>query len=117
MLDPRTRTALSKAIHSNGAAQVRRVRYGVYEVPSASEAGTVYTVTGTAMDGSDHRCTCKAGQAGRPCWHVAAVRLARVQHEARRQARKLAEAPAPVVSVVSVPPAPQQRSVKRVALV
>ena len=94
MLNTRERNALSRAVHSNGPAQVRRLSYGKYAVPSASEPGVVYIVTGTAMDGSDHRCTCVAGQHGRPCWHAAAVRLRRVQETAKAQARKLAQQPA-----------------------
>ena len=90
-LSARERTALTTAIHRNEAAQVQRLAYGRYEVPSATEAGTVYVVTGTALDGSDHRCTCAAGQHGQPCHHVAAVRLRRVQEEAQRQARHLAQ--------------------------
>lgn len=38
-------------------------------VPSATTAGTVYRV-------ENGRCNCKAGQAGRPCWHVQAARRA-----------------------------------------
>lgn len=37
-------------------------------VPSATTAGVVYRVEGG-------RCNCKAGQAGRPCWHVKAAEL------------------------------------------
>lgn len=37
-------------------------------IQSATTSNTYYTVT-------VHECPCKAGQAGRPCWHRAAVRL------------------------------------------
>ena len=64
------------------------MRHGVYEVPSASEPATVYVVTTVAGDGSDQRtyaCTCPAGQHGRPCWHVASVRLWHKQQEPPEQ--------------------------------
>jgi hypothetical protein len=79
--------ALHKAIELNGAALVRRLEHGVYEVPSATRNGQTHIVTGVAMDASDHACTCEAGTQGLVCWHSAAVRLARVQHEAKRQGR------------------------------
>jgi hypothetical protein len=91
------RKALVKAIKLNGAALVTRLEYGVYAVPSQTQPGVEYLVRGVRLDGSDHSCTCEAGNRGIPCWHIAAVRLARVQAEAKRQARKLAQAtPAPI---------------------
>jgi hypothetical protein len=88
------RKALVKAIKLNGAALVTRLQHGIYAVPSQTQPGVEYLVCGVRMDGSDHSCTCEAGNRGIPCWHIAAVRLARVQAEAKRQARKLAQAPA-----------------------
>jgi hypothetical protein len=88
------RKALVKAIKLNGAALVMRLEHGIYAVPSHTQPGVEYLVCGVRMDGSDHSCTCEAGNRGIPCWHVAAVRLARVQAEAKRQARKLTQAPA-----------------------
>ncbi len=81
--------ALQKAQALGGAARVRQVRDGVYEVPSASEPATVYLVTGVAVEGSSdqmaYACTCPAGQHGRPCWHVASVRLWWEQQERQAQ--------------------------------
>jgi hypothetical protein len=97
------RKALVKAIKLNGAALVTRLEYGVYAVPSQTQPGVEYLVRGVRLDGSDHSCTCEAGNRGIPCWHVAAVRLARVQAEAKRQARKLAQAPAVTVPAARHP--------------
>ena len=91
MLNTSERNAISKAQQMGGAAVVRRISHGVYQVPSATEADAFYTVTGTAMDASDHTCDCPAGLHGRACWHIAAVRLARVRAEALKQAKRLAE--------------------------
>ncbi len=90
MLNTSERNAISKAQQMGGAAVVRRISHGVYQVPSATEADAFYTVTGTAMDASDHSCDCPAGQHGRACWHIAAVRLARIRAEALKQAARLA---------------------------
>ncbi len=84
------RKAISKAQQLGGAALVQRLRHGKYTVPSATEAGVFYTVTGVAMDASDHTCDCPAGLHGRACWHVSAVRLARIRAEALNQAARLA---------------------------
>ena len=90
MLNTSERNAISKAQQMGGAAVVRRISHGVYQVPSATEADAFYTVTGTAMDASDHTCDCPAGKHGRACWHIAAVRLARIRAEALKQAARLA---------------------------
>jgi len=90
MLNTSERNAISKAQQMGGAAVVRRISHGVYQVPSATEADAYYTVTGTAMDASDHTCDCPAGKHGRACWHIAAVRLARIRAEALKQAARLA---------------------------
>ena len=76
MLNTSERNAISKAQQMGGAAVVQRIRQGLYTVPSATEAGVFYTITGTAMDASDHTCDCPAGLHGHACWHVSAVRLA-----------------------------------------
>jgi len=91
MLNTSERNAIGKAQAMGGAAVVRRISRGEYQVPSATEADAFYTVTGTAMDASDHTCDCPAGMHGRACWHIAAVRLARVRAEALKQAKRLAE--------------------------
>ena len=111
------RRALRKAIKLNGAALVRRLEYVLYEVPSATREGRSYYVAGTKMDASDHTCTCEAAQRGLKCWHVEAVRLARVQHEAKRQARRLTQAPAAGAAPVATLPASKSQPLKRVALV
>lgn len=56
--------ALRAALHTNAAATVRRVRHGVYAVPSSTTPGVAYVVRGTALDGSDHVCSCPAGTHG-----------------------------------------------------
>ena len=67
--------AISKAMSLNLAAQVARVRFGLYRVPSTSEADVVWTV---AVEDGAYACTCKA--ANKPaCVHRAAVYLAKVQ--------------------------------------
>jgi hypothetical protein len=69
--------AITRALANGGAAAVRRVRFGLYKVQSASRPGTVHTV---AVDerGAYH-CSCEAGIAGVPaCWHRAAVYVAKV---------------------------------------
>ncbi|MGH2353244.1 MAG: SWIM zinc finger family protein [Chloroflexota bacterium] len=88
MISESERRALVKAIRTNAAAQVRRLEHGLYEVPSATQPGVTYIVCGVAMDGSDHTCTCPAGEHGRACYHIAAVRLRRVQEEAKRAYRQ-----------------------------
>jgi hypothetical protein len=104
------RKALVKAIKLNGAALVMRLEHGIYAVPSQTQPGIEYLVCGVKLDGSDHTCSCEAGNRGIPCWHVAAVRLARVQAEAKRQARKLAQAPA-VTMPAARHPYPSRREV------
>jgi SWIM zinc finger len=93
------RRAISKAQRLGGPAKVVRLQHGVYKVPSSSEGGVWHVVTGTAFDGSDHLCTCPAGELGRPCWHSAAVRLRRIQESwlawDRRRRERLARQEAP----------------------
>jgi len=55
------------------AAQVRRVKFGLYTVPSQSEPGTYWTVVQRA-DG------------GRPCAHRAAVLVRRQREEVSARA-------------------------------
>jgi hypothetical protein len=98
MLSKSERQAFHKALANDGAAKVERVECGIYLVPSATDAGTVYTVTGFRTDGADFRCTCPAGERGIPCWHKCAVRLRKVQEAARAQARKLHRATAPAAA-------------------
>ncbi len=70
------------------AAQVERVKYGIYRVPSQSEPGVRWTVVDLAALGTGNglQCTCQAGIHGRPCAHRAAV-LVRRQREAKRRGR------------------------------
>jgi hypothetical protein len=68
------------------AASVRRLKVGVYLVPSQTEPDVTWTVLdqGLLGTGSGLRCTCMAGMMGRPCAHAFAV-LARRQLEARKR--------------------------------
>ena len=81
MLDPRTRNALAKAIGMGGAETVERERYGSYKVKSATRPGQWYTVSVDAQ--GRYRCTCEAGLAGNPCWHKAAVFIAKVEAQSK----------------------------------
>jgi len=83
--------AISKAMHLELAAQVERVRCGLYRVPSTSEAGVTWTVV---VENGAYSCTCRA--ANKPaCVHRAAVYLAKLQ--------------ATGAKVVGVKPAARQR--------
>ena len=62
MMSTSERKAISKAQQIGGAAVVQRIRQGLYTVPSATEAGVFYLVTGTAIDASDLSCDCPAGK-------------------------------------------------------
>ena len=69
--------AITKALLLGGAAAVRRLRYGVYAVASASRPGAAHTVT---VKAGAYRCDCEAGRHERVCWHQAAVYVAKVEH-------------------------------------
>jgi hypothetical protein len=91
--------AITKALAMGGAATVRRVRFGTYQVESASRPGTVHTVS---VVGANWFCTCEARQrAG--CWHRAAVLIAKTEAGGGRvvapaaQAAPQAEAPSNVI--------------------
>jgi len=90
------RRELARALANGGAAAVRRVRYGLYQVRSATRPGQQHTVS---VAGRGHwRCSCEAGQAGRPCWHAGAVYVAKVEAGGGRvtgPAVRLAPAAAP----------------------
>jgi len=83
--------AISKAMALGLAGQVERVRFGLYRVPSTSEAGVVHTVI---VDGGAYECTCKAS-AKPSCVHRAAVYIAKVEASGAK--------------VVGVKPATRQR--------
>jgi hypothetical protein len=72
------RSAISRALARGGAAAVTRVRYGLYRVASNSRSGLVHTVG--VDDQGRYRCDCEAGVNERPCWHAAAVFVAKVEH-------------------------------------
>ena len=72
------RNAISRALARGGAAAVARVRYGVYRVASASRLGTAHTVRVDAQ--GRYRCDCEAGVNEKPCWHAAAVFIAKIEH-------------------------------------
>src|SRR5262245_33019996 len=94
------RKAISRALVRGGAAVVRRVRYGLYRGESSSRPGRFHTV---AVDAPGrYCCDCEAGRAGRVCWAMAAVYIAKVEHASQGRARvtgtpsgRAAEAPAP----------------------
>jgi len=76
--DELRRRALQRAIANGGASCVTRLRYGVYQVESASRPGTVHRVS-VDEDGI-YSCSCEAALAGRPaCWHRAAVFIAKTE--------------------------------------
>jgi hypothetical protein len=68
--------AIARALAHGGAAAVRRLGYGRYEVESATRPGRVHHVAHDA-EGRHWRCSCEAGLAGRGCWHQGAVYVAK----------------------------------------
>jgi hypothetical protein len=97
------RRAIARALAQGGAAAVRRVRYGLYRVASATRAGAQHTVSVDAR--GVYRCSCAGGLAGRPCWHQAAVLIAKVEHASKGRVTGAAapvqriEAPANVIDL------------------
>jgi hypothetical protein len=89
------RKALSRALARGGAASVARVRYGRYRVASHSRAGRFHTVTVDRWGA--YRCDCEAGLAGRVCWAMAAVFIAKVEHGGGRVVVPARAAPGTVV--------------------
>jgi len=108
MLDPRQANAIQKAVELGTAANVERVQYGVYRVPSASSKRT-YLVT---VHGAEYVCDCTAGQHGKPCHHTAAVLIAKT--ERMSGARVLGPAPVAAPTAPATPKA--RRDVRRVEL-
>jgi hypothetical protein len=98
------RNAIGRALARGGAAAVVRVRYGLYRVASASRSGLVHTVR--VGEQGRYRCDCEAGLAERPCWHQAAVFVAKTEAGGARVSGPAAPAvtarrgPAPAVAVV-----------------
>jgi hypothetical protein len=84
-MDARTaqQKAISKALARRGAATVRRVRLGRYEVESGTRAGHYHTVTHDET-GSRWACTCEAGSVGRPCWHQALILILKTEAKGAR---------------------------------
>jgi hypothetical protein len=101
-LDAMQRKAIGRALARRGAATVERVRFGLYRVASHSRAGRFHTVTVDRRGA--YRCDCEAGLAGRVCWAMAAVYLAKVEHASKGRARVTgaAEAPAPPANVTAL---------------
>jgi len=65
---------------------VRIRRFGCYTVTN-KQTGTTYTVECTKRDGKRFAsCSCKAGERGQACYHVAAAAAAHVQLAADRAA-------------------------------
>ena len=95
--------AISKAMSLNLAAQVTRVRFGLYRVLSTTEHGVTWTV---AIENGTYSCTCKASN--KPaCVHRAAVYLAKVEATGAKvvgvkPATRAARQPKPAV-VVALP--------------
>ena len=94
MLDSRQANAIRKAVELGGPAKVQRVEFGTYLVPSATAPDVTHVITGQRLDGADLECDCSAGAWGRPCWHAAAVMVAKLEHAAG--VRVLGPAPLPV---------------------
>ena len=61
------RAAAKAAYHLAGGLDIRAWD-NAYLVPSGTRGGIVHRV-------ADGVCSCEAGRAGRPCWHIAAVEL------------------------------------------
>jgi hypothetical protein len=100
------RRAITKALLLGGAAAVRRVRYGVYAVASASRPGVAHTVTVAA---GAYRCDCEAGVFVAKVEHAGGARVtgpgrrpAALSRE-RRQDQKRGETAATVAPVAPVP--------------
>jgi hypothetical protein len=71
------RNAISRALARGGAAAVARVRYGLYRVASSRRPGRLHTVSVDVQ--GRYRCDCEAGIAGRVCWAMASVYIAKVE--------------------------------------
>jgi hypothetical protein len=101
-IERQQRNAISRALARGGAAAVERVRYGLYRVASSSREGRFHTVS---VDGRGvYRCDCEAGRAGRVCWAMASVYIAKVEHGGGRvvaPASPAAPALAPVIDLRS----------------
>lgn len=70
--------AINRALANGGAAAVRRIRCGLYKVQSATRPGLTHTVSVDA--GGAYHCSCEAGLSQKPCWHGAAVYVAKTEH-------------------------------------
>jgi hypothetical protein len=68
------RAAAKAEYHLSAGVQVRRAGSGAYLVPSSQGNTTIYVVSADFS-----ACTCPAGDAGRPCWHVEAARKVAAQ--------------------------------------
>jgi hypothetical protein len=90
-LTERQQRALRKAFALGLQADVVRVRFGLYLVPSTSRDGVDHKVAVSPR--GQYACSCEAGVAGRPCVHAAAVYLAKLERNSG-------------ASVVYVKPAP-----------
>lgn len=64
----RARARAKAEYHLAGGLEIRTARDGAYLVPSGSRGGVIHQVR-------DGVCSCEAGSAARPCWHVEAVEL------------------------------------------
>ncbi len=88
MIKLTTAEAMQKAIDKARKVKplVRVVNFGSYTVTN-KETGATYTVTCEKLHGEKFAdCTCKAGERGRKCYHVAAAVGAHVIIAAERTA-------------------------------
>ena len=100
MLNSRERNAVAKAVELGTAATVERVQYGVYRVPSASGTISYLVTVHPSQHGTKYVCDCQAGRAEQPCYHAAAVLIAKVEHASRVRVIGPAPLPAPTLTVL-----------------
>ena len=103
--------AISKALAMGGAQTVERVRYGTYRVASRTRAQLAHTVS--VVEGT-YWCTCEAGLAGRPCWHAAAVFVAKAEATGVRVTGPAAREEALPANVTPLPAGGLRHSGRRV---
>ncbi len=88
MIQLTTAAALTNAINKARTVKprVRVARFGHYTVTNKA-TGATYTVECVKRDGKRFAsCSCKAGERGKPCYHVAAAVSAHIQLAAERAA-------------------------------
>ncbi len=81
MIQLTSATAIEKAINKARTVKpcVRVNAFGSYTVTS-KQTGATYSVTSEKRDGNRFAsCTCRAGELGRACYHLAAAVAAHIQ--------------------------------------